>query len=137
MNVYYLLQKIPQNSNVSKKLESEFRIRANELKIQEGKIRDQFTKLNRNKSIMKLTERKKLVKDITKQNNEFSIKVQKFEKDKLRRQIEERNKILDKIHNTIKKIAKKHSYDVVIDSKSTAYILSKKDITKEVLKNIK
>ncbi|MXP51180.1 OmpH family outer membrane protein [Pantoea sp. SoEX] len=137
VNIYDLLQKLPKKTNFTKKIENEFKIRANELKIQEGNLKDKLNKLNRNKSVMKLTEKKQLEKDIIKQQNIFSLKAQKFEQDRRRCQIEERNKILIRIQNAIKKIAKKHNYNLILDSKSTAYVSNTKDITKEVLKNIK
>ncbi|PPI88005.1 molecular chaperone [Candidatus Pantoea edessiphila] len=136
INLYDILQKLPEKNNLIKKIDNEFKTRANALKLQENKLRDKIKTFNRDKSIMKLTEKKHLENDINKQQNLFSAKSQVFERDKRRRQVEERNKILIKIQKAIKKVAKIHNYNIVIDSKAITYMSHIKNITKEVLKNV-
>ncbi|PPI86628.1 OmpH family outer membrane protein [Candidatus Pantoea edessiphila] len=137
INLYDLLQKLPQKTSILKRIENEFRDRENKLQFQKNDLQNKINTLERNKSIMKLSEKQDLENYIIKQRNSFSIKVQIFEQDKNRRQIEERNKVLNKIQTSIIKIARKYSLNLVIDSKATIYTSSIKDITVEVLKNIK
>ncbi|PPI88681.1 molecular chaperone [Candidatus Pantoea edessiphila] len=138
VNLYDILQKLSTKTNFVKKIEIEFKIRENELKNQERNLKNKIDSYNRDKSIMKLSEKNKLEKYIIKHREIFSSKLQIFEQDKIRRQIEERNKILIKIQNAITQVAKKRNYDMVIDSKATAYISSEaNNITGEVLKIVK
>ena len=70
------------------------------------------------------------------QREQFSQKAQAFEQDNRRRQMEERNKILSRIQDA-KSVASKGGYDVVIDANAVAYADSSKDITADVLKQVK
>ncbi len=71
------------------------------------------------------------------QREQFSQKAQAFEQDNRRRQMEERNKILSRIQDAVKVIASKEGYDVVVDVNATAYFAAGKDITADVLKQVK
>jgi len=71
------------------------------------------------------------------QREAFSSKAQAFEQDNRRRQMEERNKILSRIQDAVKKVASDEGYDVVVDANAVAYASSSKDITADVLKQVK
>lgn len=51
--------------------------------------------------------------------------------------MEERNKILSRIQDAVKSVASKGGYDVVIDANAVAYADPSKDITADVLKQVK
>jgi len=51
--------------------------------------------------------------------------------------MEERNKLLSRIQDAVKKVADSDGYDVVIDANAVAYASNAKDITADVLKQVK
>ena len=71
------------------------------------------------------------------QRENYSQKAQAFDQDNRRRQMEELNTILTRIQDAVKAVASKEGYDVVIDANAVAYAGSSKDITADVLKQVK
>lgn len=86
---------------------------------------------------MKQSEREKQEKELMAKRDQFAEKAQKFEEDNRRRQMEERNKILSRIQDSIKSVAAKEGYDVVIDANAVAYAKDSVDITSKVQKQVK
>nr|WP_250317788.1 molecular chaperone Skp [Rosenbergiella nectarea] len=137
VNVSNIFQQLPQRATVAKQLENEFKGRATDLQAQERAIQAQMQNLQRNGSTMKASERSSLEKDIMAKRQSFENKAQAFEQDNRRRQMEERNKILSSIQTAVKKVADDEGYDVVLDTNSVAYAANSKDITADVLKQVK
>ncbi|WP_075182127.1 molecular chaperone Skp [Pantoea sp. 1.19] len=137
VNVSSIFQQLPQRATVAKQLENEFKGRASELQKMESDLQAKMQRLQRDGSTMKASERSRLEKDVMTQRQTFSTKAQAFEQDNRRRQTEERNKILSRIQDAVKKVAADDGYDVVIDANAVAYSASGKDITADVLKQVK
>ncbi len=137
VNVSSIFQQLPARETVAKQLESEFKGRASELQNMERNLQTKMQKLQRDGSTMKASNRTKMEKDVMAQREQFSQKAQAFEQDNRRRQMEERNKILSRIQDAVKVIASKEGYDVVVDVNATAYFAAGKDITADVLKQVK
>ncbi|ACX89089.1 molecular chaperone Skp [Pectobacterium parmentieri] len=137
VNVSSIFQQLPQRETVGKQLENEFKGRASELQSMENDLQGKMQKLQRDGSTMKASERSKMEKDVMAQREQFSTKAQAFEQDNRRRQGEERNKILSRIQDAVKAVATKEGYDVVIDANAVAYVANAKDITADVLKQVK
>ncbi|MFP1722232.1 molecular chaperone Skp [Lonsdalea quercina] len=137
VNVSSIFQQLPQRETVAKQLDSEFRGRASELQNMERGLQQKMQKLQRDGSTMKASERSKMEKDVMAQREQFSTKAQAFDQDNRRRQMEERNKILSRIQDAVKSVASKQGYDIVIDANAVAYADNAKDITADVLKQVK
>lgn len=137
VNVSSIFQQLPARATVAKQLENEFKGRATELQGMERNLQTQMQRLQRDGSTMKASERTRLEKDLMAQRETFSKKAQAFEQDNRRRQAEERNKILSRIQDAVKKVADSEGYDVVIDQNAVAYVAKAKDITTDVLKQVK
>lgn len=137
VNVSSIFQQLPARVTVAKQLENEFKGRATELHGMELDLQAQMQRLQRDGSTMKPSERSKMEKDVMAQREAFSTKAQTFEQDNSRRQMEERNKILSRIQDALKKVADNEGYDVVIDQNAVAYADKSKDITADVLKQVK
>ncbi|OQM33992.1 OmpH family outer membrane protein [bacterium endosymbiont of Pedicinus badii] len=135
------LSKVFQNSSqrmiVIKELEKEFRDRALELQNIEKDLKNKIDRLKKEKNKLSISESKALEKSIFLQKEQFANKAQLFERDNRRRQNEEKDKIIEQINKIIKSIAKKDGYDVVLDSECVIYLNNTKDITEEVLKQVK
>lgn len=137
VNVSSIFQQSPQRAVVAKQLENEFKGRATELQSMERDLQTKMQRLQRDGSTMKASERSSLEKSVMAQRETFSTKAQAFEQDNRRRQTEERNKILSRIQDAVKSVASKEGYDVVIDANAVAYATNAKDITADVLKQVK
>ncbi|MCL6352559.1 molecular chaperone Skp [Pectobacterium polaris] len=137
VNVSSIFQQLPQRETVGKQLENEFKGRASELQSMENDLQGKMQKLQRDGSTMKASDRSKMEKDVMAQREQFSTKAQAFDQDNRRRQNEERNKILSRIQDAVKAVATKEGYDVVIDANAVAYVANAKDITADVLKQVK
>ncbi|NIH15646.1 molecular chaperone Skp [Serratia symbiotica] len=137
VNVSSIFQQLPARETVDKQLENEFKGRAVELQNMEHSLQTKMQRLQRDGATMKASERSKLEKEVMTQREQFSRKAQAFEQDNRHRQMEERNKILSRIQDVVKSVASKEGYDVVIDANAVAYVSSSKDITAEVLKQVK
>ncbi|MGL9773949.1 MAG: molecular chaperone Skp [Sodalis sp. (in: enterobacteria)] len=140
VNVSSIFQQSPQRAVVAKQLENEFKGRATELQSMERDLQtkvQRLQRLQRDGSTMKASERSSLEKSVMAQRETFSTKAQAFEQDNRRRQTEERNKILSRIQDAVKSVATKEGYDVVIDANAVAYATNVKDITADVLKQVK
>lgn len=137
VNVSSIFQQLPQRATVAKQLETEFKSRATELQKQERDLQSKMQKLQRDGSTMKAADRTKMEKDIMAQRDAFSQKAQAFEQDNRRRQGEERNKLLSRIQDAVRTVAKDKGYDLVIDANAVAYADSSNDITAQVLKQVK
>ncbi|AJJ10915.1 outer membrane family protein [Yersinia rohdei] len=137
VNVSSIFQQLPARETVAKQLENEFKGRASELQKMEQDLQAKMQKFQRDASTMKASDRSKTEQDIMKQRDAFSQKAQAFEQDNRKRQNEERNKILSRIQDAVKSVASKGGYDVVIDANAVAYADPSKDITADVLKQVK
>lgn len=137
VNVSSIFQQSPQRAVVAKQLENEFKGRATELQSMERDLQTKMQRLQRDGATMKASERSSLEKSVMAQRETFSTKAQAFEQDNRRRQTEERNKILSRIQDAVKSVATKEGYDVVIDANAVAYASNAKDITADVLKQVK
>ncbi|MGK2946662.1 MAG: molecular chaperone Skp [Candidatus Malihini olakiniferum] len=137
VNVSSIFQQFPQRETVAQQLENEFKSRSSELQKIEGDLQTKMQKLRRDGSTMKASDRSKAEDDLMAQREQFSNKAQAFEQDNSRRQVEERNKILSCIQDAIKNVASKDGYDIVIDANAVAYVGNAKDITADVLKQVK
>ena len=137
VNVASIFQQLPQREAVAKQLESEFKSRATELQGMERDLQTKMQRLQRDGSTMKASERTRLGKEITAQRETFARKAQAFEQDNRRRQMEERNKLLSRIQDAVRSVAKDKGYDMVIDANALAYSQPPDDITAQVLKQVK
>ncbi|RLR18217.1 molecular chaperone Skp [Sodalis-like symbiont of Bactericera trigonica] len=137
VNVSSIFQQSPQRAVVAKQLGNEFTGRATELQFMERDLQTKMQHLERDGSTMKASERSSLEKSVMAQRETFSTKAQEFQQDNRRRQTEERNKILSRIQDAVKRVATKEGYDVVIDANAVAYATDSKDITADVLKQVK
>ena len=137
VNVSSIFQQLPQRATVAKQLENEFKGRATELQSQERDLQTKMQRYQRDGSTMKAADRTKLEKDIQAQRQDLAQKGQAFEQDQARRSNEERGKMMTRIQAAVKKVATSEGYDIVIDSNAVAYATDAKDITADVLKQVK
>lgn len=140
MDVGAVFQQASQREGIAKKLESEFKSRATELQGMERDIQSGIARLQKNGASMSAADRTKLEKDLSAKRDTFMRKAQAFEQDNRRRQMEERNKMLNRIQTAATKVAKDKGYDMVVDSNAIIYAKSKTvadDVTSQVQSQVK
>lgn len=134
VNMGSLFQQVAQKTGVSNTLENEFKGRASELQRMETDLQAKMKKLQ---SMKAGSDRTKLEKDVMAQRQTFAQKAQAFEQDRARRSNEERGKLVTRIQ-TVKSVANSQDIDLVVDANAVAYNSSDvKDITADVLKQVK
>ncbi|MGD6858668.1 MAG: OmpH family outer membrane protein [Enterobacteriaceae bacterium] len=134
INLYKIFIKLSEKEQTTKKLEYEFKDRLKELQLIENDINIKILHLQKNKINMNKNEILSLENDIIKNKKIFSNKLNLFEEDNNKRQIEEKDKILKKIKNKIVDIAFKNNYELIFDSNSVLYSSEKiKDLTLDVI----
>lgn len=121
VDISNIFQQSAKRTEIVKKLEYEFKDRANELEIMEHDLQMKIQALQRDSVTMKANERSELEKSLVNQREIFSNKAKIFQQDNHARQTEERDKILNMIFNTVKNTAKKENYDIVIDANAIVY----------------
>lgn len=136
-NMSSIFQQLPQRAIVAKQLEKEFKNHSTALQNQEMNLQTKMQKLQRDGSTMRASDRSRMEKDIMTQREAFSRKARIFEQVQSHRQMEERNKLLTLIQHAVKKVAESEGYNVVIDTNALAYVSNVKDITAEILKQVK
>ncbi|CUR53857.1 Chaperone protein Skp [Serratia symbiotica] len=137
VNISNIFQQLLEHENITKKIENDFKIRLKEIQNIKYQIKNNIKNLQKNGKKMQISNYKKLQKKTILQRTYLSRLIQSLKKDTHHRQIQENNKILNKIQDVIKYIANKENYDVIIDTNAIAYAISSKDITMDVLKRIK
>ncbi|TKI05896.1 molecular chaperone Skp [Martelella alba] len=137
VDVASVFQQLPQRAQVAQQLENEFKGRAASLQAQERDLQSKMQRLQRDGSTMKASDRNRLEKDVMAQREDFSNKAQAYEQDNRRRQAEERDKLISRIQDAVKVVASKQGYDIVLDKNAVVYAGGAKDITPDVLKQVK
>lgn len=137
VDISNIFQQSAKRAEIIKKLECEFKDRANELEMMEHDLQMKMQKLQRDGATMKVNERNELEKLLVSQREIFSNKAKIFQQDNHARQSEERDNILNMIYNIVKNIAKKENFDIVIDTSSIVYHNSHiKNITDVVMEKV-
>ena len=136
MNISDILQQLPAREAVVRQLENEFKGRITELQKMESDLLAKMEKLQRDGKTMKASDRTRLENGLMTERTAFAEKAKVFEEDNLRRQKEERNKILSRIQDAVKVIASKNGYDIVVDANAVVYMKPALDVTAEVLKRV-
>ncbi|WP_331828284.1 OmpH family outer membrane protein [Candidatus Blochmannia sp. SNP] len=137
VNISNIFQQSSQRAKIIKQLEYEFKDRATELEKMEHDLQMKIQTLQQDGATMKAIERSELEKSLINQREIFSNKAKEFQQDNHSRQTEERDKILNIIHNVVSNVAKKENYDIVIDANAIVYYNAHiTDITNSVMKQV-
>ncbi len=137
VNMMRIFQQLPAREAADKQLENEFAGRKAELEKMKEELGTKMEKLRSDGKLMKASDRSNMEKEIEQKRERFTEKATKFEEDRHRRYMEERNKILQRIQEAVKVVASEKNYAVVIDANAAVYAKSSVDITTEVQKQVK
>jgi outer membrane protein len=132
VNTEKVVKKSPQSKAIMKKLEAEFKKRNDSLLSKRKKLKKLEEKLSKDRAVMSSSEIKNIEQDIRRQRRDLNTSSAEFREDLNLRRSEEINKLLRKISEVVKSLAKRDKIDVVI-SAGVAYASPAVDISEKVL----
>jgi outer membrane protein len=137
VNTGKVFQALPQREVALKKIQAEFKDRAQELQQMETDIKAKVDKLKRDNSLMSTEEVNQLRIEIGQLDSGYKIKGQAFKQATAKREAEENQKLLTIIGEAVNKVAEKEKFDLIIDSQALRYGKPDFDISDKVIKAIK
>jgi len=132
VNQAKLLQKAPQAESARTKLQKEFAARDKSLVSIQKKLQKSTEKLQKDAAILSSSELNKLKRNITSLRRDLERDKAAFQEDLSIRQNEELIKLQRSVLKSIKAIAKKEKYDLII-SEGVIYASQQVDITDKIL----
>ncbi|WWO97520.1 MAG: OmpH family outer membrane protein [Candidatus Dasytiphilus stammeri] len=137
VNMRKIFQKLPEVQVISKKIEEEFKNRANTIQNIELNLQKKMQHLQYDGLGMNSIEHTKLEQEIISDRQKLANEIQSFENDKQHRQIEEQNKLIVMIRDIVRKIARNENYEIVFDADAIIYDHNFKDMTEKVIKDLR
>ncbi len=129
------IDRILQESKLSKiaqrKIESEFKIRDEELNSLNENLKCQINNFEKNSLVMTDNERSKCQRNLSNLDNNLQRKQREFQEDLNRRRNEELSEVMTNVNNTIKFIAKQENYDLILQD--AVAFSSRLDITDQII----
>lgn len=136
VNQAKLLQKAPQAEAARSKLQKEFAKRDKALVSLQKKIQSSAEKLQKDAAILSSTELNKLKRKITMMRRDLERDKSAFKEDLSIRQNEELVKLQKSVLKSIKTIAEREKYDLII-SEGVIYASKQIDVTDKILAQLK
>lgn len=132
VNVQQVLQQSPRVTALSKKLEDKFKGRQTKLNDEQKNLQDQLDKFKKESPTMSKAKRDETEKKITDERSTLVKEVVAYQQDLQKEQNKVMQGILEDLNGIVSTIAKKESYNLVLDSQAVVYSATGSDITKEV-----
>lgn len=128
--------KMPQREAVAQNLNKEFQVRGDELRKLGQEIQGMVDKGNKEAPVMSEQQKTELKRKIEGKQADLQLKQNALREDAMRREEEEKNKLLQQIQEAINNIAKQDKYSAVLTRDAVPYVGDLTDITDKVLQNI-
>jgi len=132
VNVQQVLQQSPRVNAVSKKLEDQFKDRQTKLNDEQKALQDKLEKFKKESPTMSQKDRDSTEKSITGERSDLVKQVVAYQQDLQKAQNTAMQGILADLNGVVSAIAKKSSYDLVLDAQAVVYTANGTDITKDV-----
>ncbi len=136
VNTSQILEQIPQGEASREELQSEFSPRDDSLIASQKKLKSLEDKLARDGAVMTEDARRELERDVLGQQRELARARDEFAEDLNIRRNEEFAKLQRLVVDTIVRIAKEDSYDLVLEA-GVVYASDKVDITDKLISRLK
>lgn len=136
VNTAQILEQVPQAEASREKLQGEFAPRDDALISNQKKLKSLEEKLARDSAVMTEDSRRELERDILGQQRELARARDEFAEDLNIRRNEEFAKLQRLVVDTIVRIAKEDSYDLVLEA-GVVYASDKVDITDKLISRLK
>jgi Skp family chaperone for outer membrane proteins len=137
VNQSRIFQSLPQLAVVHEKLYKELSRHRIDIRNQYQDLQEKKEIFQRDSSVMSQKERKEMKEEIDSQQESLDSSVQYFENYSQQRQSEEESKLIAQMKVAISKVASNKGYNMVIDARVVPYFTKEKDITRDVLDQVK
>lgn len=130
----YIMAKVPQKDAINQKLKNEFSGREDELKRMGEEIEKERQDYIKNAATMSESQATEKKRSIQKKISDFQLKEAAFKEDVEKRSRDEQQKLGLQIRSAVEAVAKKGSYNMLVDRQAAPYIdASVPDVTDQVL----
>ncbi|GAB3022150.1 OmpH/Skp family outer membrane protein [Bowmanella dokdonensis] len=137
VSVQGVFQSLPQAAVIQENIRAEFKDQIEEITRLEKDIKYYLEKQQRDAATMSEKERKELEDKLISLRDDYAGKTQPLQNQIQQRQMEERNKLLGLIKQTIDSIAEKDKYDMVLNAEAVIYMKDKgTDLSKQVIDQV-
>lgn len=137
VDVQKIMQNAPEVKSASDALHKKFAPEQAKILAKQTDLKKMMDKLNRDASVMRDSDKKKLQDQIMTARKEFTTMTQGYEQKVLVAQQQTMQKIVKKVNNIAAQIAKKESLSMVIVRQAVIYPGDAKDITDEIINSMK
>jgi len=132
VNVQQVLQQSPRVTNVSKKLEGDFKARQAKISDEQKTLQDKLEKFKKDSLTMSAKDKQSTEKKIAAERSDLVAKVVAYQQDLQKEQNKAMQSILSDLNGVVSGIAKNQHLALVLDSQAVIYSDSV-DITKAVI----
>src|SRR3990167_2774003 len=127
----------PKVKEIKAELTKQFNPEKTKLESMGQALQSDITKYQKNKDVMNKKDLAALEASITNQETAFRAAQTKFQQDVFNAQNARLTQFMDSVKASVKTVAEKDQLDLVIPSNDVLYTKNDKDLTQEVLKNMK
>lgn len=127
----------PKVKSIKAELTKQFSPEKTKLETTGQALQADITKYQKNKDVMNKKDLAALETSITNQETAFRAAQAKFQQDVFNAQNARLTQFMDSVKASVKMVAEKDKLDLVIPSNDVLYTKNDKDLTKEVLANMK
>ena len=135
VEVQKILQEAPQTIEINKKLEKEFNVRTDKLKIDIKALNDKQAAFNKDSLTLKDSEKESKLKSLDQLRIDIQRKDRELKEDFNLRKNEELGALQDQVNKAVLSVAKAEGYDLVVYN-GVAYASKEIDITDKILKSL-
>ena|SRR3990167_1012448 len=132
-----IFTKSPDVKSIKEKLNTQFTPEKNKLEKMGQALQADIAQYQKNKAVMKPADLAKLQSSITAQETQFRTEQAKFQQEVFAAQNKSLADFMASVKAAVKTVAEKDNLDLVIPNNDVLYSKDNKDITKEVLENLK
>jgi len=136
VNLVKLIEEAPQGESATKKIEAEFSPRDNAIRKKQKKIQKLESDLEKNRLVMKASERAKKETEITKLKRSIKREADEFREDYNLRRNEELKVLQKVVREAIHEVGKENEFDLIL-AEGVLFTSKKANITELVLKKLR
>jgi outer membrane protein len=137
VDIQKVIQSAPQMKVIQKKLETNFKERRAKLVSLESTLKADMDKFKRESSVLSEKQKKESEKAIITKQQSLQRDGEKYQQDLSAYQNELMEDFYNNIRKTIKAVAEKNQYEVVLQKDAAPYSIAQLDITAQVLQALK
>ncbi|MBA3660896.1 MAG: OmpH family outer membrane protein [Gammaproteobacteria bacterium] len=132
VNVQQVLQQSPRVSELSKKLEAQFKTRQTKINDEQKALQDELDKMKKESPTMSQKDRDAMQKKVAAERADLVKQVVAYQQDLQKEQNRIMQSILNDLNGIVSGIAKNQNYALVLDSQAVIFAPDGNDITKDV-----